>query len=316
MAHAHDHDHNHEHEDFFSGDAAKRSRLLLSALINFGITAAQIVGGLLTGSLALLGDAGHNFSDSVALLLAFFAIRLAACEPTERHTYGLHRSEVFAALLNALALLGISVGILWEAYQRLLAPPEIHTGVMTVFALVGLAGNTFTAFFLRTHAHGDLNMRGAYLHVVGDVLGSVAVLLAAGVMYFTGWYLADPILSVVFALAILYSAFQVGQEALHILMEGVPRGMKLTDIAAALRAIPRVQSVHHLHAWSLCSNILAVSVHVVGSYTNEAERMEMKNAVEEVLEHQFGFSQTTIETECGEVCPVETGLVHQFKHEA
>jgi cobalt-zinc-cadmium efflux system protein len=275
----------------------------------------QFIGGLLTGSLALLGDAGHNFSDSVALLLAFFALRLATCEPTERHTYGLHRSEVFAALLNALALLGICGAILWEAYQRILVPPEVRVGGMTLFAALGLAGNLFTTFFLRAHVHRDLNMRGAYLHMLGDVLGSVAVLLAAGIMYFTHWYLADPLLSVGFALVILYSAFGVGREALHILMEGTPLGMSLQEVASALTQVPSVVSVHHLHAWSICSNVLAVSVHVVGNYTSEREREELKEAVRQVLAEGFGFSQTTIETECGEVCPTNNGLVHPFRHE-
>lgn len=304
----------HNHAEELTLDATKRFRLLLSALINFGITGAQVVGGLLTGSLALLGDAGHNFGDSVALLLAFFALRLAACRPTERHTYGLHRSEVFAALLNALALVGISGVLFWEAYHRLLDPPEVEIGGMTLFAALGLAGNLFTTFYLRAHVHGDLNMRGAYLHMLGDVLGSVAVLAAAGIMYFTGWYLADALLSVLFGLVILYGSVNLARESLHILMEGTPLGMNLRDVEAALLEVPGVHSVHHLHAWSICSNILAVSVHLVGEYRSERERVEMKQAAEELLEHRFGFSQTTIETECDEVCPTGEDLVHPFRH--
>ena len=158
-------------------------------------------------------------------------------------------------------------------------------------------------------------MRSAYLHMVGDVLGSVAVLLAAGIMYFTHWYMADPLLSILFGLVILYSAFQVGQEALHILMEGVPAGMSLPEIAASLEALPGVISVHHVHAWSICSNILAGSVHVVGNYTSEQERMELKLRVQALLEEKYGLSQTTIETECGDACPLDNGLVHPFTHE-
>lgn len=321
---AHDH-HNHSHHDrhedsghpgVSATDQAKGSQLVWAAYLTVLIMVAEVLGGWWTGSLALLSDAGHVFSDVASLLLAYVALRLALRPPTDRHTYGLHRSEIFAALLNAVALLVIAGLIFWEAYRRLLEPPEIKSGVMLIIAVVGLAVNLIVMLRLSPHAHGDLNLRSAYLHVLGDMLASVAVIVAALIMLLTPWswrYLADPVLSGLIGLLILGSAVRVGHESLHILMEGVPLGLTLEEIALALGDIPDVTSVHHLHAWSICSNIRAISVHVVANYTSESERMRIRHAVEALLLERFGFSQTTVETECDEVCPVDT-MVYPVRH--
>jgi cobalt-zinc-cadmium efflux system protein len=313
------HDH-HNHADaalpISAGDQAKGAQLVWAAYLTAAIMAAEALGGWWTGSLALLSDAGHVFSDVASLALAYVALRLALRPPTDRHTYGLHRSEIFAALLNAIALFVIAGLIFWEAYKRLFSPPEIKSGVMLVIAVLGLAVNLVVMLRLRPHSHGDLNLRSAYLHVLGDLLATVAVIVAALIMLLTPWswrYLADPILSSVIGLLILGSALRVGHEALHILMEGVPFGLTLEEIAEALREIPEVSSVHHLHAWSICSNIRAVSVHVVANYQTEAERMRLRQAVEDLLLERFGFSQTTVETECEEVCPADE-MVYPVRH--
>ncbi len=312
--------HAHEHEQprlpVSAGDVAKGSQLIWAAGLTAFIMVAEAVGGWLTHSLALLSDAAHVFSDVAALVLAGVALRLALRPPTDRHTYGLHRSEIFAALLNALALLIICGLIFWEAYRRLLAPPEVKTGLMLVIAAVGLLVNLVVVLRLRGHAHGDLNLRSAYLHVFGDLLASVAVIVAALFMALTpfSWrYLADPVLSALIGLLILSSALRVGGESLHILMEGVPRGVHLEDIIAAVTAVPAVRSVHSLHAWSLCSNLRAVSLHVVADYSSEAERRGVLREVEGVLRTRFGFALTTIETECDEVCPAEV-IASRVRH--
>ena len=318
MAHIHEDDpHDHlGHGAVSAVDQSKGSQLIWAAYLTAAIMVVEIVGGLWTNSLALLSDAGHVFSDVAALALAYVALRLALRPPTDRHTYGLHRSEIFAALLNAVALFVIAGLIFWEAYHRLYEPPEVKSGVMLIIALVGLAVNLVVVLRLRGHSHGDLNLRSAYLHVLGDMLASVAVIVAALIMLLTPWsgrYLADPVLSAVIGLLILVSALRVAREALHILMEGVPLGMTLEEIALALGDIPEVVSVHHLHAWSICSNIRAASVHVVAEYANESQRMKLRQAVENLLLERFGFSQTTIETECDEVCPVDT-MVYPVRH--
>ncbi len=319
MAHNHDHDHDHRAHaaaPVSAGDRAKGAQLIWAAYLTAALMVVEALGGWWTNSLALLSDAGHVFGDVAALVLAYVALRLALRPPTVRHTYGLHRSEILAALLNALALFGIAGLILWEAYSRLFEPPEVKSGVMLIIAVVGLAVNLVVVLRLRGHSHGDLNLRSAYLHVLSDLLASVAVILAALIMLLTPWswrYLADPVLSGLIAVLILGSAVRVGRESLHILMEGVPFGLTLEEIALALDEIPEVTSVHHLHAWSICSNIRAVSVHVVADYTTEAERMKLRREVENLLLERFGFSQTTIETECDEVCSVDT-MVYPVRH--
>ena len=318
MAHDHDHHNHHDHASVpvSAADQAKGAQLVWAAYLTAGIMVVEILGGWWTNSLALLSDAGHVFSDVASLALAYIALRLALRPPTDRHTYGLHRGEIFAALLNALALFVITGLIFWEAYHRLSSPPEVKSGVMLIIAVVGLAVNLVIMLRLSPHAHGDLNLRSAYLHVLGDMLASVAVIVAALFMLLAPWswrYLADPVLSGVIGLLILVGAVRVGHEALHILMEGVPFGMTLEEIALALGEIPEVTSVHHLHAWSICSNIRAVSVHVVADYQSESQRMRLRHAVEALLLERFGFSQTTIETECDEVCPVDT-MVYPVRH--
>ncbi|HEY3397978.1 MAG TPA: cation diffusion facilitator family transporter [Armatimonadota bacterium] len=315
-----DHEHQHEHLDesvpLEAHDTAKQRRLLWGAGLTLLLMAVEIGGGLWTHSLALLSDAGHNFSDVGSMLLSFVALRLALRPPTDRHTYGLHRSEILAALLNTVVLLGLSAYILWEAWGRFQNPPTVDSGPMLGIAVLGLVVNFLVMFALRPHAHGDLNIRSAYLHIFGDVLTSVGVIAAAAFMLLAPYewrFMADPVLSGVLALVIFFGALQIGYESLHILMEGVPRGMTLEEIAAAIISVPEVNSVHHLHAWSICSNIRAVSVHVVADYQNEGQRMRLRHEVEEVLLHRFGFTQTTIETECDEVCPVEL-MVAPFHH--
>jgi len=316
MRDSHRHEPEHCPTPLSAGDAAKGSQLVWAAALTGFIMVVEAMGGWLTGSLALLSDAGHVFSDVASLVLAWVALRLALRPPTDRHTYGLHRSEIFAALLNALALLVICGLIFREAYHRLFTAPEVKTGLMLVIAVVGLLVNLVVVLRLRGHAHGDLNLRSAYLHVFGDLLASAAVIVAALFMAFTPFpwrYLADPVLSALIGLLILGGALRVGHESLHILMEGVPRGIRLEDIITAVTELPAVHSVHSLHAWSLCSNLRAVSLHVVADYATEAERRQILREVERVLRTRFGFALTTIETECDEICPADV-IASRVRH--
>lgn len=302
------------HPHMTGHDVAKGYHLTVAAWLVGIIMIAELVGGWWTGSLALLSDAGHMFGDVVSLLLSLLAFRLALRPPTARHTYGLHRSEILAALVNALALVGLSLLIFREAYARLGEPPEVKSGVMLIIGGIGLVVNLIVLLGLRPHARGDLNLKSAYLHVIGDLLGSIAVIAAAVIILFTGWYLADPLLSVLIGLLILVAGLRVGYESLHILMEGVPWGIDLEKVAEALVAIPGVETVHHLHAWSICSNIRAVSLHVVANYENEEQRVVIRDQVEKLLLERYGFSQTTIQTERGEVSAEESALVYPVSH--
>jgi len=218
------------------------------------------------------------------------------CAPTRNHTFGMHRAEVFAALINAIMLGGVSVVIFFEAYNRLFAPPEVKGGWMLAIAVIGLVVNAVVLLRLGGHG-GDINLRGAYLHVLGDLLASIGVVVAAGLIALTGQHIIDPIISIGIGLLILFSGLRLGQESVHILLEGVPRGVDLHEVAEAVTALDNVVEMHHVHAWSLCSNYTAISAHVVATVKNLEERRRVHLAVERLLRERFGFSETTIEME-------------------
>jgi cobalt-zinc-cadmium efflux system protein len=302
------------HEARGAEDAAKAAGLGFGMWVTAAIMVVEIAGGWWTHSLALMSDAGHVFGDVFSLALAVFALRLALRPPTDQHTYGLHRAEVFAALFNAAALFVIAAVVFAEAYHRLFAPPEVNSWPMLIIAVVGTVGNLVVALRLRPHSHGDLNLRGAYLHVIGDLLASFAVIAAAIIMALTHRYWVDPALSIGIGLVILVGAGRIGLESLHILVEGVPRGISLPEVAKVVAEEPSVREVHHVHAWSICSDVRAISLHVAANYTNEAERIGLRERIRRVLADRFGFSQITIEMECDEMCPADRTLVYPVSH--
>jgi cobalt-zinc-cadmium efflux system protein len=316
MAHdhqGHDHDHRGALACGVAGDEQTGARLAFAAGLTALIFVAELIGGLLTGSLALLSDAAHVFSDVLALLLSYGAHRLARRAPSATRTYGWHRVEVFAAIVNGLTLVVIGIGIIREAYGRLVAPPSIHVGPMLIVAVCGLVANAIVLLRLGGHGHSDLNLRGAYLHVLGDLLASVGVVIAAVVMRLTGFYLIDPILSVLIALAIIYSSLRLLREGAHILLEGVPHGVKLEDIAEILRELPGVQEVHHVHAWSICSNVHALSAHLVTCSLDDASREALVNQANELVAERFGIAETTFQIET-QVCIVGSDVLHAATH--
>jgi cobalt-zinc-cadmium efflux system protein len=230
---------------------------------------------------------------------------------SKAHTYGLHRAEVFAALLNGTMLVLISAGLLWEAYQRILHPEHVRVIGMLIIAVVGMAANGIIALRLRGHSH-DLNVHSAYLHVLADLGGSFGVVVAGIIMLPTGWYIVDPILSVAIALAVLFGAGRLLRDTAHILLEGVPRGVELASVAQSIRTVPLVQAVHDLHIWTICSNLLALSVHVTVGDCPGADRDEVVAEINRRLEREYGISETTIQVESGP-CRTED-LIHIVAH--
>jgi len=224
---------------------------------------AEVVGGLISNSLALLADAGHMFTDVAALGLSVFAMRLAKAPPTNRRTFGLVRLEILAALLNGAALLVISGFIFVEAWERLREPVVIDGVVMLVVAAFGLAVNVVGAVLLHSHAHDNLNVRGAYLHVLGDLLGSVGAIAAGIIVLTTGWMPADPIISAVIGLLILYSAWNLVREAANILLESAPAHVDMDAILVDLCGIAGLDEIHDVHVWTLTSGFVALSAHGV-----------------------------------------------------
>ncbi len=275
------------------------SKRLMFAIVLTAITlVAEIIGGIWSNSLALLSDAGHVFLDLFALILSLAAIKLALQPPNEQHSYGWHRAEVLASLINGLTVFIMAIGILYEGCKRLMSPEAVQTTPMLVIAVLGLVANLLAAKGLHGHSHDDLNVRSAFLHVLGDAAASVGVIAGALLMRYTGWYQADPIISIAIGLLILFGAGRVLREAVHILMEGVPSGLSVEQVAAHLRGIDGVLDVHHLNIWSVCSHIFALSAHIEIDPAYDGLRTQLLHAIEHGLEHNFHITHTTIQFDC------------------
>lgn len=273
-----------------------------SLWVVFGLTftyfLVEVVGGLLTNSLALLADAAHMLTDVGGLGLALFAAWMSAKPATPQRTYGYYRVEILAALANAVVLFLMSFFILFEAYRRFREPPEVASLPMMAVAAVGLVVNLIGIRLLHRSSGESLNVKGAYLEVVSDLLGSVGVIVAAGVMWATGWYYADPIFSVVIGLFILPRTWGLMRQAVNVLLEATPAHINLAEVEKALLGVEGVASVHDLHVWTITSGVDALSVHVVLT-ANVA--LPVADAIIEraaaVLEETFGIGHTTIQVE-------------------
>ncbi|MFI6640292.1 cation diffusion facilitator family transporter [Streptomyces sp. NPDC050504] len=240
-----------------------RKRLVLTIAISGTITVIQVVGGLLSGSLALLADAAHSLTDAVGVSLALGAVTLAQRAPTPRRTFGFYRVEIFSAVLNALLLLGIFVWVLWSAIGRFRNPVEVEGGLMFAVAVGGLLANLVGLWLLRDAKDQSLNLRGAYLEVLGDALGSVAVIVGGLVILFTGWQAADPVASIVIGLLIVPRSYGLLRDAVHVLLEATPQDMDLGEVRGHLLAERGVVDVHDLHAWTVTSGMPVLTAHVV-----------------------------------------------------
>ena len=303
MGHHHHHDHSHSHPILVPADrthrAGERKKLALTIAVTLGILVAEVVGGLYSHSLALLSDAGHMLSDVVAQALSLVALVLAARPADERRTYGWYRIEILAALLNGLTLIALAGGILWSGALRLRAPVEIHTTMMMIIAGIGLAANLVGAWLL--HDAESLNAKGAYLHILGDTLSSVAVLIGGAAMALVhGAYWLDPILSMLIALFIVYSAYRLVREAVDVLLETVPKHVDLAGVAQAIDRIDGIKDVHDLHIWTITSGMYALSAHIVLVAGHTKDNDVLLNRVKEVLLREFKIAHTTLQLESEE----------------
>ena len=276
----------------------KQNRFILSLSLTGVIFLAEFVGGLWTGSLALLADSAHVFMDAFALGLSYLALRAAALPANDRHTYGYHRLQILAALTNGITLLFISFEILREAWDRWQQPQPIQAGPMLIIAVIGLIVNVIVAFVLHEHDHDDLNTRSAFLHVVGDTLASVGVIGAGVVILFTGWMWLDPLVSVLIGLLIIVSAGRLLKETVHILAEGMPAGMTASAVAAAMRAVPGVREIHDLHVWTVAPGYVALSAHVLLTDQTLSQAADVMADLKTTLREQFDIEHTTIQFEC------------------
>jgi cobalt-zinc-cadmium efflux system protein len=257
----------------------------------------EFFGGLATGSLALLSDSGHMLSDTASLALSLIAMMIAVKPPSMKNSYGFYRFEIMAALFNGVTLFVIAGFIIWEAYQRFFSPPEVASGTMMLIAAVGLLANLISAWSLtrKNAAKDNINIRSAYLHIMGDALGSVGALIAGLIMNLFSWYAADPVISVLVALLILRSAWNVMKQAFHILMEGTPITVNTRDVQEALLGIEGVTEVHDLHIWTITSGMDALSGHLlIADHMNHQQILEQAL---KVVEETFGIHHTTLQIE-------------------
>jgi cobalt-zinc-cadmium efflux system protein len=273
---------------------------------------AEVVGGFWTNTLALLSDAAHVFMDLFALVLSLSAIVLANFPATDRRTYGWHRAEIFASLINGATLLLIAGGILFEAWDRFFDPQEVKSKEMFIIAIVGLVMNLIAASRLHSHSHDDLNVRSAFLHVVGDAIASVGVIAGGVIMLFTGWYVVDALISAGIALVIAWGSVRILRESGHILLEGVPPHVEIEELVAKMRVVAGVNDIHHLHVWSICSHITALSAHIDILPDFRLRQGEIIGEIEQMLDHDYHITHTTLQGECSRCL---TGpVIQQLKH--
>jgi cobalt-zinc-cadmium efflux system protein len=287
------HEHGHHHRGMIErGQQGSRLKWVLG--ITGAFMVAEVVGGLLSGSLALLADAGHMFTDAGALALSLFAMRIAQRPASPARTYGYVRFEILAALVNGATLLVIAGLIVMEAWERLRDPVVVDGVVMLSVATLGLGANVAGALLLHGHAHDNLNIRGAYLHVLGDLLGSVGAIVAGIVILITGWTPADPIISVVIALLILFSAWKLVREATAVLMEAAPPHIDVAEVLEELKGIEGLDEVHDVHVWTLTSGFIALSAH--GVIDEPTEHMRILDEVKERMRAR-GIEHVTFQIE-------------------
>jgi cobalt-zinc-cadmium efflux system protein len=310
--HDHQDDHSHNHHDHGLLDRGITRGFVIAIALTAVTLIAELIGGFWTNSLALLSDAAHVFMDLFALILSLAAIHLAKFPASDTRTYGWHRAEIFASLINGTTLLLIGFGIMTEAWGRLIHPEAVKSKEMFIIAIIGLVMNLIAAGRLHSHSHDDLNVRSAFLHVLGDAIASVGVIIGGIIMHYTEWFVLDALISMIIVLIIGWGAIRILREAGHILLEGVPAHIDINELVAKMRSIEGINNVHHLHIWSICSHITALSAHIDVAPEFRLRQGEIIANLEQMLDHDYHITHTTLQGECS-VCM--TGpVIQQLRH--
>ncbi|MEJ2795629.1 cation diffusion facilitator family transporter [Iodobacter sp. LRB] len=307
--HDHTFDHAHHHHDH--GKPSSQKRLLLALIITGGFGIVELVGGIMTGSLALISDAGHMFTDAAALLLALIANLIGQRPANADNSYGYARAEVIGALINSLVMIALVVWIVVEAVSRLMNPQPVNGMGVMIIAVIGLVVNIISAWQL-SHDHDNLNSRAAMIHVLGDLLGSVAAITAGAVIYFTGWKAIDPILSVVVSMLILRSTWNLLRQATHVLMEGVPQHLNLEEIGAALASEKGVVQVNDLHVWNISGGKVALSAHIVIEKP-ETWPLQLQH-INHMLSEHYGIQHITLQATWFSIRPTRSIPIRRIPH--
>ncbi|AVH55237.1 MULTISPECIES: cation diffusion facilitator family transporter [Streptomyces] len=308
------HDHGHTHDALATGTAAAayRGRLRVALSITLTVMVVEIVGGVVADSLALIADAAHMATDALGLGMALLAIHFSSLPPSEKRTFGYARAEILAALANCLLLLGVGGYVLYEAIQRFVTPAETHGGLTVVFGVIGLVANMISLSLLMRGQKDSLNVRGAFLEVAADALGSLAVIIAATVIMTTGWQTADPIASILIGLMIVPRTWKLFQETLDVLLEAAPKDVDMAEVRAHILALPGVEDVHDLHAWTITSGMPVLSAHVVVSsdVLSAIGHEKMLHELQGCLGVHFDVGHCTFQLEPSGHAQHETKLCH------
>ena len=296
--HNHHEGHGHDHDHGLNRAPLGQRDLLIALAITLLMMVVEIIGGLLSNSLALLSDAGHMLTDNLAILLSFFAIKFAGMPANERKTFGFYRLEILAAFVNGVVLVLLSIIIIYQAYLRMVHPQPVHGSMMLVVAFIGLVANVIGALFLIKHSHASLNIRAAYLHILGDALSSVGVVIGGVIIFYTGWYLIDPILSILIALVIIYGSWSLVRESVNILLEAAPAHINIDAIADEIAKIKGVKEAYHIHLWTITSGVYSLSAHVIIDDQLVSSSRAVVDEIRSLLLRKFNVLHCTLQLEC------------------
>ena len=299
-SHNHDHGHTHSHSHDYRG--LEKQRLILALAVTGIMFLVEVAGGFISNSLALLSDAGHMFTHLIALGISFIAIKFAEREATDKMTFGFYRAEIMAAFINGITLFILTFWIAYEAYERFLAPAPVNSVQMFWIALFGLIVNIVTALILKDASHDDMNVRSAFLHMLGDTLSSVGVVLGAVAIYYKGWVIVDPLLSILLCIPIIIWSVSLIRESVDILLEAAPKDVNLEEMKSGVMAIEGVVHMHDIHVWTLTSGRHAMSAHVEVKDLYVSETTLIMKEIKDLLSHSFKIDHTTIQFECTGKC--------------
>lgn len=289
------------HNHINNNDPIKSSRLIITMLLNFVITIAEVIGGIISGSLSLISDALHNFSDGISVIISYFAIQLKKKRNTQKHTFGFKRAEILAALINSAVLVAISFYLFYESAIRFVSPQEVKGGIMTLVATVGLIANIAGTLLLKQDSKKSLNIKSAYLHLLSDAVSSAAVILGGLAIYLYSIYWLDPILTILISIYVLKESYEILIDTLHVLMEGTPDNISVEEIKKSVEQIKGVKDIHHLHVWSVGENDIHLEAHINIENMMTKDSDLIRSSVEDLLHNKFAIHHTTIQFECG-VC--------------
>ncbi|MDY6971207.1 MAG: cation diffusion facilitator family transporter [Thermodesulfobacteriota bacterium] len=303
MAHNHDHSAHGPISPVDSGHPVYRRNLMIALIITGSVMVAEVIGGILADSLALLSDAGHMLTDMLALGLSFFAVTFARRPPTASKTYGFYRLEILAAFFNGMLLFFIAFYILYEAYHRLFSPREVNSLFMIGVATIGLVSNIVGVIILKESAQDNLNVKSAFFHMISDTVSSLGVIGGGILIFYTGWFVVDPIISVLISLLIFRGALSLLRESIDILLEATPKGIDAEKLLAEIRSVKGVKDVHHMHLWTITSGVYAMSAHILIDDLLTSKSARILKEIERLLKAEFSMEHTTIQFEsssCGE----------------